>query len=56
MHPNPSFHSSDHAKDIAFVRERGFGSLVMNGNPVPMVAHVPVLLAEDGSDTKGAGF
>lgn len=50
MHPNPSFHSSDHAKDIAFVRERGFGSLVMNGNPVPMVAHVPVLLAEDGSE------
>lgn len=48
MHPNTSFHSHDHAKDIAFVRERGFGTLVMNGDPVPLVAHVPVLLSEDG--------
>ncbi len=50
MHPNPSFHSHDHAKDIAFVRERGFGTLVMNGDPVPMVAHVPVLLSEYGRE------
>ncbi|PRY80668.1 putative FMN-binding protein [Marivita geojedonensis] len=50
MHPNPTFHSHDHAKDIAFVRARGFGTLVMNGDPVPMVAHVPVLLSEDGRE------
>ena len=50
MHPNPTFHSQHHAKDIAFVRERAFGTLLMNGDPVPMVAHVPVLLAEDGSE------
>jgi transcriptional regulator len=48
MHPNPIFHSADHDKDIAFVRKRAFGTLVMNGDPVPMVAHVPVLLSEDG--------
>ncbi|MBM2319765.1 MULTISPECIES: FMN-binding negative transcriptional regulator [Marivita] len=48
MHPNPSFHSHDHAKDIALVRNRGFGTLMVNGDPVPMVAHVPVLLSEDG--------
>ncbi|MCR9109971.1 FMN-binding negative transcriptional regulator [Marivita sp. XM-24bin2] len=48
MHPNPSFHSQDHAKDIAFVRDRGFGTLVLNGEPVPMVAYVPILLSEDG--------
>ena len=50
MHPNPTFHSHDHAKDIAYVRARGFGTLVMNGDPVPMVAHVPVLLSEDGRE------
>lgn len=50
MHPNPSFHSTDHAKDIAFVRDRAFGTLVMNGDPVPLVAHVPVLLSEDGRE------
>ena len=48
MHPNPSFHSHEHAKDIALVRDRGFGTLMVNGDPVPMVAHVPVLLPEDG--------
>ncbi len=50
MHPNPTFHSADHAKDIALVRDRGFGTLMMNGDPVPMVAHVPVLLSEDGRE------
>jgi transcriptional regulator len=50
MHPNPNFHSQDHAKDIAFVRERAFGTLLMNGDPVPMVAHVPILLSEDGQE------
>ena len=50
MHPNPTFHSHDHAKDIAFVRDRAFGTLMINGDPVPMVAHVPVLLSEDGRE------
>ena len=50
MHPNPVFHSQEHAKDIAFVRERGFGVLMMNGDPAPMVSHVPILLSEDGGE------
>lgn len=50
MHPNPTFHSQDHAKDIAFVRNRAFGTLVMNDDPVPIVAHVPVLMSEDGRE------
>lgn len=50
MHPNPSFHSTDHAKDIAFVRDRAFGTLVINADPVPHVAHAPVLLSEDGAE------
>jgi transcriptional regulator len=50
MHPNPIFHSHAHAKDIAFVRDRAFGTLMLNADPVPHVAHVPVLLSEDGSE------
>ena len=50
MHPNPTFHSKDHAKDIAFVRDRAFGTLVTSADPVPHVAHVPVLLSEDGRE------
>lgn len=50
MHPNPSFHSKDHSKDIAFVRNRAFGTVMVNGDPVPMVAHVPVLVSEDGRE------
>ena len=49
MHPNPVFHSQDHAKDIAFARARGFGTLILNGDPLPLVSHVPFLLAEDGT-------
>lgn len=50
MHPNPTFHSHDHGKDIGFVRDRAFGTLLINGDPVPMVAHMPVLLSEDGRE------
>ena len=50
MHPNPVFHSKEHAKDIAFVRDRAFGTLVINAEPVPHIAHVPVLMSEDGAE------
>lgn len=50
MHPNPIYHSEHHDKDIAFVRERAFGTLVVNGDPVPLVSFVPVLMSEDGSE------
>ena len=50
MHPNPTFHSTDHTKDIAFVRDRGFGTLVINADPVPHMSHVPLLLSEDGTE------
>jgi len=50
MHPNPIYHSGDHAKDIAFARDRAFGALVLNGDPTPMIGHVPFLLSADGSD------
>lgn len=49
MHPNPVFHDADKAQNIAFARERGFGVLVTEGEDIPLLAHVPFLLNEDGT-------
>ncbi|SPF79757.1 Protease synthase and sporulation protein PAI 2 [Pseudoprimorskyibacter insulae] len=48
MHPNPTFHSADHAKDLALVRARAFGTLAVNGAEWPETAHVPFLLSDNG--------
>ncbi|MCR8724727.1 FMN-binding negative transcriptional regulator [Frigidibacter sp. ROC022] len=48
MHPNPVFRQADRAEALADARARGFGTLMRNGDPVPMVAHVPFLLSGDG--------
>ena len=48
MHPNPTFRKAETAKNIAFARERGFGTLAVNAADGPLVAHVPFALAEDG--------
>ncbi|QFS84128.1 Protease synthase and sporulation protein PAI 2 [Roseivivax sp. THAF40] len=48
MHPNPVFRSADHAKDIAFARARGFGTLCVSADPVPLLAHIPFTLNEAG--------
>lgn len=50
MHPNPIFHSHDHAKDIAFARSRGFGTLAVSMSDAPLLSHVPFLLSDDGSE------
>lgn len=50
MHPNPIYHSHQHAKDIAFVRDRAFGILTVNGDPAPLVSFVPLLMSEDGAE------
>ena len=52
MHPNPIYRSTDHAKDIAFARSRGFGVLSVNGAEVPLVSHVPFVLSKDGSQAE----
>lgn len=49
MHPNPSFHKTEKQISLDFVRKRAFGSLVISANPVPLISHIPFLLAEDGS-------
>lgn len=49
MHPNPIYRQAPTDESLAFVRQRGFGTLVLNGDPVPMVSHVPFLLAPDAA-------
>lgn len=49
MHPNRAFRKSSDARNIAFAREQGFGLLCVNGEDGPLMAHVPFLLSEDGT-------
>jgi transcriptional regulator len=49
MHPNPAFRGTPADTNIAFARDRAFGTLALNGAETPMLSHVPFLLAEDGS-------
>ena len=49
MHPNPAFRGAEAARALALVRERGFGTLAVNGPDGPLMSHVPVLLAEDSA-------
>ena len=44
MHPNPAFRQVAEARNLAFARERGFGTLCVGGPDVPLLAHVPFLL------------
>jgi len=48
MHPNPIFRAAPMDTNLAFARERGFGTLCVNGDDGPLAAHVPFLLSDDG--------
>lgn len=49
MHPNPAFRRADAETALAHVRDRAFGTLAVNAEGGPLLAHVPVLLAPDGA-------
>ncbi len=48
MHPNPAFRKTPDEQNLAFVRQRGFGALTVNGPEGPVLAHIPFLLSDDG--------
>lgn len=48
MHPNPIYHGTNPAKDLAYLRDRSFGILSINGAHGPLAAHVPFIIAGDG--------
>ena len=49
MHPNPSFRKTLTEQNLRFAGQRGFGILAANGTDGPVLAHVPFLLADDGT-------
>ena len=48
MHPNPAFRQTARAQNLAFAKERGFGTLAVSSEDGPLLSHVPFLLSEDG--------
>lgn len=48
MHPNPAFRQTPQPQMLAFARARGFGILVLSGDGIPLLAHVPFVLSDDG--------
>jgi transcriptional regulator len=48
MHPNPAFRGVSSDESLAFARHRGFGTLCINAEQGPLLAHVPFLIVEDG--------
>ena len=44
MHPNPNFRSKNLQKDIRFLGERAFGTLILSKNDQFLTSHVPFLL------------
>lgn len=49
MHPNPAFRQEPAAKSLEFAASRGFGTLAVNGEDGPLLAHVPFLLGPEGA-------
>ncbi len=52
MHPNPTFRKTGRDRNVAFARDRGFGTLAVNGELAPLLAHVPFVLSEDGGSAE----
>lgn len=52
MHPNPAFRNEPEALNLLMARKRGFGTLCVNGDPVPMLSHVPFLLDDAGAEAE----
>ena len=48
MHPNPAFRQVPADDSLSFARSRGFGTLSVNGEAGPLMAHVPFLISETG--------
>ncbi|MEM6896795.1 MAG: FMN-binding negative transcriptional regulator [Pseudomonadota bacterium] len=48
MHPNRAFRKTPVSTALDFARHRAFGTLAVNGEAGPLLAHVPFLLDEAG--------
>lgn len=50
MHPNPAFRQGDTRRALTMAQDRGFGLLLLSSTGAPLIAHVPFLLAQDGTE------
>ena len=48
MHPNQAFRSATDKQNLQFAQDRSFGTLCVNGEAGPVLAHVPFRIADDG--------
>lgn len=46
MHPNKAFRGTSHERNIAFARQRGFGTLAVTAEGGPLLSHIPFLISE----------
>lgn len=49
MHPNPAYRQMPADANLAFARDRGFGTLTVNGAEGPLASHIPFVVAADGT-------
>jgi transcriptional regulator len=50
MHPNPAYRQTSHARNLAFARDRAFGTLAITApQGAPLLSHVPFLLDAAGA-------
>lgn len=49
MHPNPTFRNAPRDQNLAFARERAFGTLAINADDGPLISHVPFIISDDGA-------
>jgi transcriptional regulator len=50
MHPNPIFRGTQAGQSLNFARQRGFGTLTLNGPTHPLLAHIPFLINDDATE------
>lgn len=52
MHPNPIYRRENAARSLTFLRDRSFGTLAVNGEAGPLLAHVPFVISPDGGSVE----
>ncbi len=52
MHQNPAFRQEPKFLNVALAQRRGFGTVCVNGDPAPMLSHVPFLLNETATEAE----
>jgi len=50
MHPNHTFRNTPDQQSLRFAATRGFGTLCINGDPMPLLAHIPFYLNSDQTE------